>query len=147
MKRSILREKSKTGAVTVDQLGDLRQKMDMFHRAMNGWKRGDLIGRGAHGSVYLALSHFGELLAVKQVDLGCLLTPEIPIPDYILTEVSKYVSILMMLCISRFITWRNCNGTNVSFPFMGQLLRARTICLWETIVVLTQGKRRSVVSS
>lgn len=34
------------------------------------WKRGDLIGRGAHGRVYLALSELdGALMAVKSVEL------------------------------------------------------------------------------
>jgi hypothetical protein len=66
-----------------------KEKLDQEARAMS-WQRGELIGAGAFGRVYLGMNEgTGELMAVKQVrewrlsppNPGCL-NPVAPLPPH-----------------------------------------------------------------
>ncbi|CAK8692528.1 unnamed protein product [Clavelina lepadiformis] len=62
-------QRSSTSYVTessVNSIADLNTEKCM------GWKKGPMIGQGAYGKVWQGMTHCGQLIAVKQVELSLL---------------------------------------------------------------------------
>lgn len=64
---------------------------------LRNWQRGDLIGRGTYGSVYLGLLSTGRFYAVKCVELGCRTAADMNVNVKELVSLSREINVMQRL--------------------------------------------------
>ena len=73
--------------------------------AYNGWVKGQLLGRGSYGSVYIAILRGGSMLAVKMIDLP---SEDITLHTSELEKIQKEVEFIRKLRHPNIIQYKAC---------------------------------------